>query len=73
MVYGQPKFAAVITAVSLFIAFVLHKAYNPYRANTAFSLASELLGRDITPTDTKKKKAKYVPTSHVCVFVCVPS
>ena len=27
LVYGEPRFAAVFTAISLFIAFVLHKAY----------------------------------------------
>ena len=33
LVSGQPRFAAVITTVSLFVAFALQKAYLPYRAS----------------------------------------
>ena len=57
LVYGQPKFAAVITAVSLFIAFVLHKAYNPYRSNSALNTVPGAV--DTAPKKANGKALKY--------------
>ena len=41
LVSGQPRFAAVITTVSLFVSFVLQKAYTPYRVSSG---ADSILG-----------------------------
>ena len=37
LVSNEPQFAAVITTVSLFVAYVLQVAYNPYRTSNGFS------------------------------------
>jgi hypothetical protein len=60
-VYNRPAFAAVITTVSLFVAFVLQKACNPYRAATGV-IMSDTLGRDVPiPMLSGKTKLKCVP------------
>jgi hypothetical protein len=47
--YSKPLFAATATVIVLFVSYVMHKAYEPYRkANTD---ASELL----LPLPTKLK------------------
>ncbi len=51
--YGYPLFAVAITTVSLFIAFVLQKAYNPYRSNSVMD-STPALG-DLTSGKSKLK------------------
>ncbi len=55
LIYGKPQFAAVITTVSLFIAFVLHKAYNPYRTSSALD---DLPTGDAPPSSVAPKTSK---------------
>jgi hypothetical protein len=57
LIYGKPQFAAVITTVSLFVAFVLHKSYNPYRTSSALEdlPTGEALLSSIAPKKSKLK------------------
>jgi hypothetical protein len=65
LVYRKAKFAAIITAVSLFVAFVLHKAYSPYRSGSALS---DIPGGDtllnMAPKKSKLKSVAYVRLLH---------
>ena len=58
LVYGQPRFAAIITTISLFMAFVMHKAYSPYRSNSALNTIPG--GSEPAAPKAKGKAMKYV-------------
>ena len=62
LVYGEPRFAAVFTTVSLFIAFVLQKAFDPYRVNTDPLAMLAANSGDTTLVDPNKKSS----TRYVC-------
>ncbi len=77
LVYGEPKFAAVFTAISLFVAFVLHKAYSPYRTSTdplaalGASGASELrLPDSIAKKNNLRSRQAPSPRALACTLYC---